>query len=257
MSELNIFNYQDTEVRTVLIDGEPWFVLADLCKVLGIANPSDVASRIDGDALGTTEVIDSLGRTQNARTVSEAGMYEVVFLSRRPGAKDFKRWVTREVLPAIRKTGSYSAPVSKELEEARIIQQALQISYRRQQEAEAKLAAVKPKADAWDHIVSSAGSWSYEEAAKVLFEQGVVTIGQKRLAQKLVDLGYLYRDHKKRPHVYQQYLEQGLFAVKARTYTDMETGELRQSSAPQVRITGKGLDMLFRRFREGQMEVAA
>jgi phage antirepressor YoqD-like protein len=57
--------------------------------------------------------------------------------------------------------------------------------------------------------------------------------------------------------VYQQYLEQGLFAVKARTYTDMETGEIRQSSAPQVRITGKGLDMLFRRFREGQMEVAA
>lgn len=122
---------------------------------------------------------------------------------------------------------------------------------------EARVSEQQPKADAWDHIVSSAGSWSYEEAAKVLFEQGVVTIGQKRLAQQLVDWKYLYRDHKGRPHVYQQYLEQGLFAVKARTYTDMATGETRQSSAPQVRITGKGLDMLFRRFREGQMEVAA
>jgi prophage antirepressor-like protein len=211
---------------------------------------------LDEDEKGVHSM-DTPGGRQNLTIVSESGLYSLILRSRKAEAKQFKRWITREVLPSIRKTGSYSAPVSKELEEARIIQQALQISYRRQQEAEAKLAAAKPKADAWDHIVSSAGSWSYEEAAKVLFEQGVVTIGQKRLAQQLVDWRFLYRDSKGRPHVYQQYLEQGLFAVKARTYTDMETGEIRQSSAPQVRITGKGLDMLFRRFREGQMEVAA
>lgn len=118
---------------------------------------------------------------------------------------------------------------------------------------EARNGELAPKADAWDHIVSSAGSWSYEDAAKVLFEQGVVTIGQKRLVERLVEWGYLFRDSKKRPHVYQRFREQGLFVTKARVYTDQSTGETRQSSAPQVRITGKGLDMLFRRFRSSQL----
>lgn len=118
---------------------------------------------------------------------------------------------------------------------------------------EATVAEQQPKAEAWDHIVSSAGSWSYEEAAKVLFEQGIVTIGQQRLVAKLVEWGYLFRDAKKRPHVYQRFLEQGLFVTKARVYTDHKSGETRESSAPQVRITGKGLDMLFRRLRHGQL----
>lgn len=125
---------------------------------------------------------------------------------------------------------------------------------------EATVAEQQPKAAAWDHIVSSAGSWSYEEAAKVLFEQGVVTIGQKRLVDRLIEWGYLYRDAKKRPHAYQRCVEQGLFVTKARVFTDPVTGQTRESSAPQVRITGKGLDMLFRRFRTGQLalpEVAA
>lgn len=108
----------------------------------------------------------------------------------------------------------------------------------------AELEAAAPKAAAWDSLVSSAGSWSYNDAAKVLFEQDQIEIGEKRLVARLVEWGYLYRDHKGRPHVYQQYLEQGLFTVKARTYTDMKTGEVRESSAPQVRITGKGLQML-------------
>ncbi|MFE7605735.1 phage antirepressor KilAC domain-containing protein [Brachybacterium paraconglomeratum] len=118
---------------------------------------------------------------------------------------------------------------------------------------EATVAEQQPKVEAWDHIVSSAGSWSYEEAAKVLFEQGVAKIGQKRLVERLVEWGYLYRDSKKRPHAYQRYIEQGLFVTKARVYTHQETGETRASSAPQVRITGKGLDVLFRRFRYGQI----
>lgn len=118
---------------------------------------------------------------------------------------------------------------------------------------EATVSEQQPKVEAWDHIVSSAGSWSYEEAAKVLFEQGIVKIGQQRLVARLVEWGYLYRDTKKRPHVYQRYIEQGLFVTKARVYTDQETGEIRASSAPQVRISGKGLDLLFRRFRYGQM----
>lgn len=117
MNALTLFNYQNQDVRTVIIEGEPWFVLADVCRVLEIANPSDTATRLDSDALGTAEVIDVLGRPQQARTVSESGLYEVVFLSRKPEARAFKRWITHEVIPAIRKTGSYSvaAPAPTEL----------------------------------------------------------------------------------------------------------------------------------------------
>lgn len=107
-----------------------------------------------------------------------------------------------------------------------------------------ELEVARPKVAAWDSIVSSAGSWSYNDAAKVLCEDGEIEIGEKRLVRQLVDWGYFYRDHKGRPKVYQQYIKQGLFAVKARTYTDQHTGEVKESSAPQVRITGKGLGVI-------------
>lgn len=106
------------------------------------------------------------------------------------------------------------------------------------------IALLEPKAASWDSVVSSAGSWSFNDAAKVLHESGQIDIGEKRLVRALVDWGYLYRDHKKRPHVYQRFVEQGLFVAKARTYKDLKTGIEMASSAPQVRITGKGLDMI-------------
>lgn len=114
----------------------------------------------------------------------------------------------------------------------------------------AVVAVLEPKAASWDSIVSSKGSWSYNDAAKVLCEEGAIQIGEKRLVRLLVAWGHLYRDHKGRPHVYQRYLEQGLFAAKARTYEDKQTGEIKESSAPQVRITGKGLDMIRTRLIE-------
>lgn len=120
-----------------------------------------------------------------------------------------------------------------------------------------QIATLEPKARAWDHIVSSEASWSFNDAAKFLFEHKQIVVGEKRLFNRCVAWGYLYRDHKRRPHVYQRYLEQGLFAVKARTYRDHETGEVFESSAPQVRITGKGLDAIYRRLTDGQLEVSA
>lgn len=108
---LNVFHYQSNPVRVVADEtGEPWFVLSDLCRILELSNPSMVANRLDEDALSQTEVIDSMGRTQTARTVSEAGMYEVVLRSDKEEAKAFRRWITSEVLPTIRKTGGYGAP---------------------------------------------------------------------------------------------------------------------------------------------------
>lgn len=134
--------------------------------------------------------------------------------------------------------------VNKPLSPDEIVEQALAITAKRVRELNSYIEVIEPKANAWDSIVSSAGSWSYNDAAKVLCEEGQIQIGEKRLVSKLIDWGFLYRDNKGRPHVYQKDLERGWFTVKARTYRDHVTGEERESSAPQVRLTGSGLDMV-------------
>ncbi|NIH98952.1 BRO family protein [Mycolicibacterium fluoranthenivorans] len=116
MSELNgkgslvPFNYGDTQVRVVVIDGYPEFVLADLCKVLSLSNPSVVAQRLDSDALRHAyPIADAKGRIQHATLVNESGMYEVIFRSDKPEAITFRRWVTGTLLPEVRRTGSFNA----------------------------------------------------------------------------------------------------------------------------------------------------
>ncbi|TFH57310.1 phage antirepressor KilAC domain-containing protein [Glutamicibacter arilaitensis] len=134
--------------------------------------------------------------------------------------------------------------VNQPLSPDEIVAQALAITSARVKELNSYIEVIEPKANAWDSIVSSAGSWSYNDAAKVLCEEGQIQVGEKRLVSKLIDWGFLYRDSKGRPHVYQRDLERGWFTVKARTYRDNVTGEERESSAPQVRLTGSGLDMV-------------
>lgn len=107
MNDLQIFNYGEHAVRTVEIDGEPWFVLRDVCDVLNIGNTSDVARRLEEDEKGV-DLIDTPSGTQKMTVVNEPGLYNVILRSDKPEARDFKRWVTHEVLPAIRKTGGYA-----------------------------------------------------------------------------------------------------------------------------------------------------
>ncbi|HVY71960.1 MAG TPA: BRO family protein [Verrucomicrobiae bacterium] len=103
-----VFGYAETEVRVLGTPEEPLFVLADLCRALGLGNASMAAQRLNSDDLRLMEVTDSLGRAQNAHVVNESGMYDLILRSDRPEAKAFRRWVTKEVLPAIRRRGSYS-----------------------------------------------------------------------------------------------------------------------------------------------------
>lgn len=109
MNDLQIFNYQSSEVRTVMQNGEPWFCLVDVCRVLGISHTKDTANRLDKDEVGQTEVIDRLGRKQRITIINESGLYNVILRSDKPEAKPFRKWVTSEVLPSIRKTGTYGA----------------------------------------------------------------------------------------------------------------------------------------------------
>ncbi|MDD4434238.1 MAG: Bro-N domain-containing protein, partial [Parabacteroides sp.] len=104
MNKLEIFNYENSNIRTVVKNGDPWFVAADVCAVLEIGNPSDPIRRLDEDEKGV-DLIETLGGVQNMVTVNESGLYALIMGSRKPQAKAFKRWVTHEVLPAIRKHG--------------------------------------------------------------------------------------------------------------------------------------------------------
>lgn len=108
MNELQIFNYQSNEVRTVMKDGEPWFCLVDVCRVLDLTSPHKVAERLDRDEL-TGIKVRSGGQTREMTFINESGLYNVILRSDKPEARPFRKWVTGTVLPTIRKTGAYSA----------------------------------------------------------------------------------------------------------------------------------------------------
>lgn len=110
MNDLQTFTYNNSQVRTVEKNGEPWFVLKDVCDILGLGTPARVAERLDEDEVSLTHLTDSIGRKQEMTVISESGLYNVILRSDKPEAKPFRKWVTAEVLPAIRKTGVYSTP---------------------------------------------------------------------------------------------------------------------------------------------------
>lgn len=113
MNDITIFNHLGNDIRVMTDErGEPLFVLKDICDALEIKNPSMVAGRLDAEDLSQTEVLDNRGVRQKTFLVSEAGLYEVIIRSDKPEAKTFRRWVTSEVLPSIRKHGMYATPAT-------------------------------------------------------------------------------------------------------------------------------------------------
>ena len=109
MSNLTIFKNEDFgDIRTTLVDNQPYFCLADVCRILDIKNVSDCKDRLKKDGVVNNDVIDSLGRRQVANFINESNLYKCIFQSRQPYAEKFQDWVTEEILPEIRKTGSYS-----------------------------------------------------------------------------------------------------------------------------------------------------
>lgn len=109
---MKVFEYEDREEFRVLDrNGEPWFILSEVCRKLGIANPSDAASRHDDDERDNLGITDAIGRMRPTVVINESGLYSLILSSRKPEAKRFKKWVTSEVLPSIRKTGGYNGRV--------------------------------------------------------------------------------------------------------------------------------------------------
>jgi anti-repressor protein len=107
MNNVTFFRYQQKQVRTVIIDGEAWFVVRDVCEVLTISNDRDALTKVDKEDVGKADTLTN-GGLQKMNIVNESGLYALIFMSEKESAKSFKRWVTHEVLPSIRKTGAYS-----------------------------------------------------------------------------------------------------------------------------------------------------
>lgn len=252
MTEITTFTFDRSPVRTLTIDGEPWFVLNDLCSVLGISNPHNVATRLDPECLQKAEVLDGRGIMRETNIVDESGIYEVALRANGESARPFRRWVTSEVLPSIRKTGGYGsvAPSGPELLALAVVEAQQMIAAKDHQ-----IAILEPKASAWDDLVSSTGSVSFRDAAKIISEDGGVTIGGVHLIDKLMEWGWVFRpalttDEKRRGkknrsiRAYQTQINAGTLTEKAKHYTDQETGEQKLSNNPQTRVTGKGLDRI-------------
>lgn len=245
--EITTFEFGDLPLRTVTVGTEPWFVAVDVCRALEIGNARQAVSYLDDDEVRQAPVTtdDGSGRVLMTNVVSEAGLYSLILRSRKPEAKAFKRWVTHEVLPAIRRTGSYTAPAAEldELEVARRYVQALEAKAA----IEAELAEAAPKAQSWDTLAAAEGDWSVRDAAKVLSRDPGLNLGERRLFTVLGEQQWIYRqrgDGRWRP--YQRAVESGWLSELPASHYHPRTGEL-VLDPPQVRVTTRGLHLLHRR----------
>lgn len=168
----NIFSYEEYNVRTIMIDNEPWFVLSDVCKVLGIGNPSDVKARLDHDEY-SIEILQTAGGMQKLTIINEDGLYNVILESKKPEAKVFRKWITREVKPSIRKTGSYNAQTN---EYSSMSDEDRAIAYFTKVKAEKELLLLaeqnKPLVTFAETILKSEDTILVRDMAKVIKEKG-------------------------------------------------------------------------------------
>lgn len=236
MNGLQIFTYNGNEVRTVQKDGEPWWVLKDVCDILEIKNATDVAKRLDVDEVARFNLGGLSGETN---IINESGLYNVILRSDKPEAKPFRKWVTSEVLPAIRRHGAYMTP---ETLEAAILNPDMMIrlctALKDEQDKNKALQAansslsvdnqiMKPKADYFDELVERNLLTNFRETAKQL------QIGEKEFIRFLLDRKYIYRDKKGKIQPYAD-KNSGLFEVKE--FVNEKTG----FSSTQTLITPKG-----------------
>lgn len=249
MSEIQPFDFEGTQVRTLTTpEGETWWVLADVCKALGITNARNVAARLDDDYKGV-HPIDTLGGVQNTTIINESGLYEVILRSDKPDAKRFRKWVTGDVLPSIRKHGAYMTEQTVEKALASpdfLIRLATQLKQEREEreKAQQQVEALQPKALFADAVETSHTTILVGELAKILRGNGI-DIGQTRLFAWLRDNGWLMKTGSSRNMPTQKAMEMGLFKIKETTVVHSD-GHTSISKTPK--ITGKGQTFFIQKF---------
>lgn len=238
MNELQIFNYNGNEVRTIQKDGEPWWVLKDVCSVLDLSDTNKTAERLDVDELTRIKFVTG-GQNREMLCINESGLYNVILRSDKPEAKPFRKWVTSEVLPSIRKHGVYMTPET--LEQA-ILNPDMMIklctALKDEQDKNKALQAVnssltvdnqimKPKADYFDELVDRNLLTNFRETAKQL------QVKEKEFIKFLLDKKFIYRDKRGKIQPYAD-KNNGLFEVKE--FSNEKTG----FASTQTLITPKG-----------------
>lgn len=255
-NEIKVFSNEEFgSIRRVEVDGEFWLIGKDVAQVLGYKNPQEaIRTHVDDDDKGVSEILTPGGK-QNVPIINESGLYSLVLSSKLPTAKKFRRWVTSEVLPSIRKHGAYMTP---ETLEAAILNPdyllkvatALKEETDKRKALESKVQADAPKVLFADSVAASTSTVLIGELAKIMRQNGI-NMGEKRLFQWMRDNGYLVKrkgtDHNMPT---QLSMEQGLFRVKE-TVISHSDGHTSISKTPKV--TGKGQTFFLNKFlREGK-----
>ena len=235
MKSLELFHFKGRQVRTIQLDGEPWFVAADVCDVLGLNNPSQALSYLDRDErrLITNEAWRTNG---NMAIVSEPGLYSLVLRSRRPEAKGFRRWIAHEVIPALRQTGGYLMPAvsASTVGPSNLLQFSRRDLLNLALEAEAECEELRPKAAFFDRVADSSDSFSLAETAKMLETEGY---GRNNLIKFLRREGILMASNVAK----QRYIDRGYFHIVQSEY-------LAPDGTPRVkavtRVYEKGVNFI-------------
>ncbi len=234
MPEIATYQFPTTgqSVRTVLRDGEPWFVAVDVAAALDLGNPHSSLALLDDDEKGLHSM-ETLGGAQSVIVVNEAGLYSLILRSRKPEAKAFKRWVTHDVLPAIRQTGRYETPATppSRAELARRWYEA-EVAL---EETQARLAVAAPKAEAYEAFMDADGTYSLEQVAKMLYAES--GLGRNKLIARLRALRVLEDNNLP----YQRHMHH--FHVVA---SEFITGEGRRHTRYTTRVRATGVDFVRR-----------
>lgn len=241
----------DNQQLTIIDDGEPEFLLRDLCNILDLGHVATVTRRLSDDVVSKHPIEDALGRTQFATFVNEDGLYDVILDSRKTEAKKFRKWVTKEVLPSIRKHGAYMTP--KTVEEAllnpdTIIRLATDLKQEREQrerlEHQQKLN--EPYTTFGKAVSNSRASINVGAFAKMIYDEHGIQMGRTKMFRWLRDRGYLIRHGREWNNPKQKYIEQGLFdttvAMVSRTQGDVESVTTLITGKGQVKLTEKLLE---------------
>ena len=242
MQELQIFkNNQFGEVRTKVINNEPYFSLNDVCRILEINNPRMAKTRLNGDGVSTTDGVDSLGRKADVTMINEPNLYKLVFQSRKAEAEKFADWVTSGVLPTIRKHGAYmsSEVIEKTLSDPDyLIRLATNLKEEKAKRAlaESQIEKDKPKVLFADSCEVAENSILIGEFAKRLKQNGY-NIGQNKLFEWLRQHDYLCKSGERKNLPTQYSMERGLFEIKTRVFSN-PNGSVRTTST--TKITGRG-----------------
>ena len=251
MNDLQIFkNAEFGEIRTVIIENEPWFVGKDVAVILGYADPNKaIAMHVDEDDKLNDKSASSLGQ-RGGWLIKESGLYSLILSSKLASAKRFKKWVTSEVLPSIRKNGGYIAG-QEYLSDDELMAKAVLVAQKKIEERDKvieeqrlKIEADKPKTIFADAVSVSNTSILIGDLAKLICQNGVQT-GQKRLFEWMRENGYLIKSGSSRNMPTQKAADMGLFEVKETTITNPD-GSVRVTRT--TKVTGKGQQYFINNF---------